>query len=354
MLHTLKRIPGYSNYGITENGRLFNLLENKELKTSPDPRGYHRTVLVNDNGERKGVKRHRLLALTHLEWPDRDIEDYVANHLDLIPGNDWKHNLEWATQKRNVEHWSESGLNRKIKIPVETLDGEDGKLTRYNSIGECSKDLGIERYSIQLRLDRGPQYVWPEGKRYRVGHNSEPWPAVEKLEYGRSREVLMKDLRTGRKVLVGKLSDTLPFIGYKLAAVWNWASDPKQPVVPGLFQLQFCNELKPWREVSDVFEELQEGMKGKVVFTFDEGWKNPIWYESASTCAALNDLKTTALNYRLKSKGQKVFGDGRRYCYYDDLTEDQKKTIRYEIPPEGRVQRPSKATLVPNESMTAV
>lgn len=353
-MSTLEQIPGYSRYGITENGELFNLVTGDELKTSPDPRGYHRTALVNDAGEQKGVKRHRLLALTHLEWPEGNIEDFVVNHKDLIPGNDWKDNLEWSTQKENVEHWKASGLNQKKSIPLETVDGEDGKFTRYKSIGECSRDLGIDRYSIQLRLDRGPQYIWPEGKRYRVGHSSEPWPPVDKLEYGRSREVLLKDLRTGKKILVGKLSDVLPLIGYKLSAVWSWANNPEQPVVPGLFQLQFCNKLKPWREVQDVFKELQDGMKSKVVLTFGGDWSNPIWYESATTCASLNNLKPTALNYRLKSKGQKVYSDDKRYCYYDDLSDIQKKAIRYEIPPEGRVQRPSKATLVNDESMTFV
>jgi len=339
-----KPIPGYSRYGITEDGRLFNLQSGEELRTSKNARGYHVTILVNDNGERKGVKRHRLLALAHLDLPEGDLDDFVVNHKDLIPGNDTKDNLEWCTQKHNVEHWVKLDGKRR-STALETLDVADDTVTRYNSIAECSNALGLERYSIQLRLDRGPQYVWPEGFRYRIGHSDSPWPPIEKLEYGRSREVLLKSLRTGKVFLFNKLTDTLHLTGYKLAAMWKWASDPAQPVIPGLYQIQFVDGCKPWREVEDVFLDLQDGMRNKVVFRFDEDWSNPIWYESARVCAEINGLKTTALNYRLKSRGQVVYSDGKRYCYYEDLSTDQKKTIRYEIPPEGRVQRPSNATV---------
>lgn len=345
MLSEVKRIPGYSRYGITSDGDLFNLLNGSLLKTTKNPRGYHTTILVNDNGKRKGVKRHRLVALAHLEWPSEDIEKFVVNHKDSTPGNDWKDNLEWCTQKRNVEHSIEQGAVKK-SIMVEVLDEYHGDIKRYSSIAQCSKDIGLERYSIQLRVDRGAEYVWPEGKRYRAGNSYDPWPETKKLDYGRAREVVMKNLRTDVVFLFGALSDTLPHIGYKLAAVWKWASDPNQPVIPRLFQIQFADDMKPWREVKDVFEELQDGMRNKVVFMFDENWEDPIWYESAAACAELNRLKPTALNYRLKSKGLTVYSDGKRYCYYDDLTTVQKKTIRYEVPKEGCVQRPSKATVI--------
>lgn len=339
----VKQIPGFSRYGITSDARLFNLETGEELKTSRNSRGYYTTILVDDFGYRKGVKRHRLVGLAHLEHPEGNIEDFVINHKDSTPGNDWKDNLEWCTQKWNVEHWQENG-KKKVSIPVEVLDVETGESTFFESIGACSRTMGIERYSIHLRLERGPEYIWPEGKRYRVVTDEVDWPPVKKLAYGRSREVLVKDLKTDTVFIFNKLSDSLSLIGYKLAAVWKWANDYRQPVVPGLFQIQFADTALPWRKVNDVFEELQDGMHLKVVFRFDSDWGNPIWYESARACGKLNDLAATALNYRLKSRGQKVFSDGKRYCYYSDLSEFQKKTIRYEIPPEGRVQRPSKAT----------
>lgn len=349
-----KRIPGFSRYGITRCGTIFNLETGKQLKTTPDVRGYHQTTLVNDQGEREGVKRHRLVALTYLEKPHEIVEDLVVNHKDTIPGNDWESNLEWCTQKQNVQHWSENGIKRQ-RIPLETLDGEDGRLVRYNTVAECSKDLGIDRHSIYVRLQRGPEHVWPEGKRYRKGHSDDPWPLVEPLKYGRSRDVILKDLVSGISFIYEKLSDVLPFIGYKLPAVWGWANNLNQPVIPGLYQIQFFDEVKPWREVEDVFKELQDHTHAKVVFTFDSEWNNAIWYESASACAEDNGLRPTALNYRLKSQGKTVFRDSKRYCYYDDLPDVQKKTIRYEVPPQGGyVQRPSKATPFPRVNDTRI
>ena len=42
------------------------------------------------------------------------------------------------------------------------------------------------------------------------------------------------------------------------------------------------------------------------------------FYETASECAQSHGLSPTALNYRLKSKGQTVFQDGYTYSYYID------------------------------------
>lgn len=339
----LKPIPGFSRYGITTDAKIFNLKTGAQLRTSSDVRGYRYTILVNDAGERKGMKRHRLVALTHLDMPDGDPEMFVVNHKDHIPGNDAKDNLEWCTQKENIEHWKEGG-KEKTSTPVEVLDVKTGETTHYESIGACARELGINRYSIHGRLARKSSCIWPEGKRYRVGGTVGPWPPVDNMTVGRSRKVILKDLKSDALVIFDKLSDVLPYIGYKLPAVWKWANDYRQPVVPGLYQLQFTDKALPWREVDDVFEELQMGMQCKVVVRFDADWGAPVWYESAVACGKLNNLKPTALNYRLKSKGQTVYSDGKRYCYYSELPEDQKKTIRYEIPPEGRVQRPSTAT----------
>jgi len=275
--------------------------------------------------------------------PDGNLADYVINHKDAIPGNDTVSNLEWCTQQENVIHGQKYG-NKKVSIALQVMDVKTGVVEDFSSVGSCSKSIGLERYSIRLRLEKGPEFVWPEGKRYRKYAGQEEWPVVSKLDFGRSREVLVRSLRDRSVTYFEKLSDVLHLIGYKLPAVWKWTNDKRQIVVPGLYQIQFANNAEPWREVEDVFEELQDGMRCKIVLEFDEDWGNAVWYESARACGSLNGLKATTMNYRLKSMGQKVFSDGKRYCYYDDLTEDQKKIIRYEIPPEGRVQRPSKAT----------
>lgn len=329
----IKPIPGFSRYGITSDAQLFNLKTGKQLNTSPNRRGYHYTRLIDDNGLAKGVKRHRLVALTHLA-PGRPDETHV-NHKDLTPGNDWKDNLEWCTPARNTEHWVENGTAR-TKLSLEVMDVTDGSIACYSSASECARVLNLTRTSILDRARRGNEYIWPEGKRYRISNPAEQWAIQTVKVTGMSREVVLRDVITGFQIVLEKLSDALCFIGYKLSAVWQWASDSNQPVIPGLFQIQFVDEFKPWREVDDYIEELQLGSHLKVVITFDEDWKDPCYFESAIRCAKASGLKTTALNYRLKSKGNTVYNDRRRYCYYSDLSDVQKKTIRYEVLPVGR------------------
>lgn len=330
-MKNVKKIPNFSNYGITPKGELYNLLTGKKLKTSPCVRGYHGTILVNDDGERKSVKRHRLVALTHLHHPNGDINDYVVNHLDGIPGNDSACNLEWVTQKDNVVHWVESGGIRK-KIPLEIMHVDSGKVVQYESISACSNDINLDRYCIVKRLVDGPEYVWPEGIRYREGHSDNPWPEIKPLKYGNSREVIVLDLDAKKIRVYEKLTDLKKTINACMASLWKWASDPQQPLVADRYLIQFLDSFNKWRIVSDKLDEIDKSSVAKVVVVFNSDKTKYTWYSSAIECAGALNIKPTALNYRLQSKGNTVFKDGKRYVYYSDLNDSDKKKIRYEVP----------------------
>lgn len=323
-MKTLKPIPGFSKYGITKCARLFNLKTNQELRTYSD-RGYQKTTLVNDSGKGQKVYRHRLVALTHLPPPDNP-EQTSVNHIDHTPGNDHVDNLEWCTQKENIQHAAAAG--RMDSTQCESLD-ENGVVVKYRSVAECATDNNVSRKAMANRLLKGDEWIWPCGKRFRMGHSDTPWSTAIKYADGGPGIVVVRDLITNHFTTYSQLQHVIPLLGYSPSTISRWVNHLDQAVLPGLYQVQFLDELKPWRHVEDIFGELEMYTHRKAVVRFDSDWSNPVCYESAMICGYHNNINPPALNIRLKRKGQRIWSDKYRYAYYSDLTETQKTTARH-------------------------
>ncbi len=330
-MKTLKPIPGFSKYGITQCARLFNLKTKRELRTCSDNRGYQRTTLVNDSGKYQGVYRHRLVALTHLSPPDNP-EQTSVNHIDHTPGNDHVDNLEWCTLKENTQHAAAAGRmsTTTTPIPCESID-EKGVVVKYHSVRECATDNSMHREIMWDRLLKGDEWIWSCGKRFRFGHSDAPWSTAIKYADDRIRMVVVRDLITNQITTYPQLQHVIPLLGYSQPAIWRWVNHRDQAVLPGLYQIQFMDKLRPWRHVEDIFGELEMYTRSKIVVRFDADWSNPVVYESARICGYHNNIEKTALNHRLKRKGQHVWSDKYRYAYYSDLSEEQRTTARHKV-----------------------
>lgn len=74
------------------------------MQPSVDKNGYIRFDLIGDNGKRKGMYVHQIVALTYLPNPNN--KPYV-NHLDHNKANNSVENLQWCTHLENIRHdWS--------------------------------------------------------------------------------------------------------------------------------------------------------------------------------------------------------------------------------------------------------
>lgn len=72
----------------------------RELKPHTDKLGYKQFTLMQ-MGEVKVTLAHRLVAEAFIPNPEN--KPYV-NHIDFNPSNNNVENLEWVTQKENVQH----------------------------------------------------------------------------------------------------------------------------------------------------------------------------------------------------------------------------------------------------------
>lgn len=109
-----REIKGYNGmYLISNKGRVYsNHRGGKYLKGEVNNTGYYRVPLTDDNGNKKNVFIHRLVAQTFINNPNN--LPYV-NHKDFNRKNNNVENLEWVTRKENMEHASHAGHFKKNK-----------------------------------------------------------------------------------------------------------------------------------------------------------------------------------------------------------------------------------------------
>ena len=93
-------IDGFSNYIIYEDGEVISLKIGFSLKPQIK-KGYKELKLINDDGERKHLKLHRLLGLAFIPNPENKP---CIDHIDENKSNNHLSNLRWATYAENQQN----------------------------------------------------------------------------------------------------------------------------------------------------------------------------------------------------------------------------------------------------------
>ena len=100
-----------TNYSVREDGTVWNLKTNKQVKGTLERNEYHSVQLTID-GKRKSIMTHRLVAQAFCKNPN----NYnTVHHIDGNPHNDNANNLEWVTLKKNA---IESDRKESHKKPI--------------------------------------------------------------------------------------------------------------------------------------------------------------------------------------------------------------------------------------------
>lgn len=312
-------IPGFSRYGITPFGLVFNRENGNVLDGSTNPDGYVNFRLMDDNGHTLTWGRHRLLAYV-FKHPGVNIDTLVVNHINAIKGDDRLDNLEWTTNQGNIEHAGALGLTEKC-TPISVRDVDTGLVMKYPSIVECARYLGMTKDAINYRVKAGENRVFPERKQYRPSHKDCPWYVPENinlslLENSTSKQVCVRFLLTKEVKVFSQMSELAIYLNTPASTLTLWINQPNQAVLPGYIQLKWGVDKTPWREVLDPYLELDNYTGKRSVKVIHDQTKETRIFSSAVECARAFNLSPTALNYRLKSNGQQVFADGFRYSYY--------------------------------------
>lgn len=104
-------------YKVSNLGRVWNKLKDRELKIYTDKVGYCRVSIYG-----KGIVLHRIVALTFLDNP---LNKPTVNHINAIKNDNRVCNLEWATKKEQSQHVREHRLNPNTKYCCVVDDNEN-------------------------------------------------------------------------------------------------------------------------------------------------------------------------------------------------------------------------------------
>jgi len=169
-----KVLPGFLNYEVSTKGRIrsmdrsvnhfkggFALKKGKLRAPTVSNSGYLLVRLWVD-GKGKNFLIHRLVALAFIP---NDGNKPCVNHIDGIKTNNTVENLEWASYSDNIIHAHANGLCKKtrssakfglhFKKRIRAVNIQTNKEIIFDSINECSTNLGISRSRISLRLNKG-------------------------------------------------------------------------------------------------------------------------------------------------------------------------------------------------------
>lgn len=156
---------GFKNYQISNYGRI-KYFKNKTdsfgniiphidriRKLTNDKYGYLKIRIMSDDLKQKDFQVHTLVAELFCDNPN----NYkIVNHKDGDKKNNNYENLEWGTQKMNVEHSIKNGLtkpinwdNRWANRGVNKLDDNGDTLEKFTSIRSAARSIKVNPCKIR-------------------------------------------------------------------------------------------------------------------------------------------------------------------------------------------------------------
>lgn len=139
----------------TSNGRTLHW-KGRKIKQFLDKHGYPYVVL-SKNGRSQTRFIHRLVALAFIENPN----GYnVVNHKDCNPLNNNADNLEWCTQKYNVNYADAQAKHSNTVSNRVACYTKDGTLVReFGSQRAAARSVGVTEQSLSIALKKGEPYT---------------------------------------------------------------------------------------------------------------------------------------------------------------------------------------------------
>ena len=153
-----KTIAGFNDYQVSNLGRIKSFKKGKEkiLKTGLNTNKYHWLKLFKKS-ESKCKLVHSLVAEHFLE---NKFNLPFINHIDGVKTNNKLSNLEWCTQKQNVNHAWSLGLCKisekqkilsKERASIKVIDTKTNVI--FNSIKEAAEFIGMNQTTLGTHLN---------------------------------------------------------------------------------------------------------------------------------------------------------------------------------------------------------
>ena len=170
-----RKLPGYSDYNIFPDGRIFNEATNTYIEHWVGSTGYVYAKLKNDDGQNKNVSIHRTLMVLYGNPPYNHWE-YIINHKDGNKLNFALDNMEWSTAEENILHAYRTGL-RPSHRDVVCLDLRDGNEHVFATLVEARAYFGLNtKKATAMYKKNGKLTSWLVAKSL---YDETPWEVVK-------------------------------------------------------------------------------------------------------------------------------------------------------------------------------
>ena len=144
-----KKIKGFENYEISNEGRLKSLHFGKEIfrKSKPTKQGYIRFALCK-KGKQFIFLAHRLVAEAFVEKIEG--KNFV-NHKDENKSNNVVSNLEWVTHEENCNFGTRGNrIAKGLLKKVCKIDESGNIIQEFKSVNEASKKNNLSASLISM------------------------------------------------------------------------------------------------------------------------------------------------------------------------------------------------------------
>ena len=150
--------PKNENYLVYRDGRLYSLRFKKFLSPKKNWDGYRRIQIWKGN-KCHFISIHRVVAETFIPNPEN--KPFI-NHINGKKDDNRVENLEWCTQKENIQHAFRTGLshthqyNHPLKSKAVVQCSIDGTPIRtFPSQMEVQRSLGINHVNVSYSCRTG-------------------------------------------------------------------------------------------------------------------------------------------------------------------------------------------------------
>lgn len=172
MSNQCREIPGYARYMACANGYVVSKKTGYIHRGNKKKTGYYEVCLRDDEGKKRSVLIHRIIAEAFCAKTGEGLE---VNHINGEKNDNRADNLEWVSHNENLKHAYESGA-REDDVSAKRVVAENmetGEVKIFNSIYSAARQLGISQGNICMcckgrRLYAGG-YYW----KYQGGNNDQ-------------------------------------------------------------------------------------------------------------------------------------------------------------------------------------